>query len=51
MAMEISERVGHAAKNTVTGKEYAVEPASDKRIGVKKKKSAAKKTSKKGGNV
>lgn len=46
MAMEISERVGHAAKNTVTGKEYAVEPASDKKIGVKK--FAAKKTSKKG---
>ena len=39
MGMEISERVGHAAKNTVTGKTYAVKPASEKK--------PAKKTTKK----
>ncbi len=40
MGMEISERVGHAAKNTVTGKTYSVTPAAEK-------KTAKKKTSKK----
>ena len=30
MAIEISERVGHVAKNTVTGKTYTVKPAAKK---------------------
>ncbi len=42
MGMEISERVGHAAKNTVTGKTYAVTPAGEKKAG--KKKTSAKKS-------
>ena len=45
MAIEISERVGHAAKNTVTGKTYTVKPAPAKQS--KKVEKAAKLSGKK----